>query len=143
MRSPSLAVLSDDVPPIAGHPAPTSISGQLGPANDADAAGLPRVLSPAEEADLLAIARVAMPAGNKLPAAGEAIIARNVGGRVNDSVIYQIAALGILRPLGDIIVVHHMDLGRLVSIARVEEEAIGPRAKDSRHETHLSRAGRT
>jgi carbonic anhydrase len=41
----------------------------------------------------------------------EVTVIRNVGGRVNDSVILQIAALGTLRPLGDILIVHHIDCG--------------------------------
>ena len=42
---------------------------------------------------------------------GEVTVIRNVGGRVNDSVILQIAALGTLRPLGDILIIHHVDCG--------------------------------
>jgi carbonic anhydrase len=41
----------------------------------------------------------------------EVTVIRNVGGRVNDSVILQIAALGTLRPLGDILIIHHIDCG--------------------------------
>jgi hypothetical protein len=32
---------------------------------------------------------------------------RHVGGRINDKVILQIATLGMIRPLGDILIVHH------------------------------------
>jgi carbonic anhydrase len=40
-------------------------------------------------------------------APGEATVLRNIGGRVNDHMLLQIAALGVLRPLGDVLIVHH------------------------------------
>lgn len=51
---------------------------------------------------------------------GEVTVIRNVGGRVNDSAILQIAALGTLRPLGDILVIHHVDCGA----TKVSEEGV-------------------
>jgi carbonic anhydrase len=44
-------------------------------------------------------------------APAEVTVIRNIGGRVDDSVILQIAALGALRPLGDILIIHHDDCG--------------------------------
>lgn len=41
----------------------------------------------------------------------EVTVIRNAGGRVNDNIILQIAALGALRQLGDILIIHHTDCG--------------------------------
>ena len=42
-----------------------------------------------------------------IPSHLEVTVYRHVAGRINDTVILQIASLGILRPLGDILIVHH------------------------------------
>lgn len=80
MRSPSLAVLPNDAPEVAGRHLPTlPVLPQTSP--DALPAGAPpaaspSVLSPSEERDLLALARVALPAGKKLPGAGPQSVAK-------------------------------------------------------------------
>jgi hypothetical protein len=35
------------------------------------------------------------------------IVYRHVGGRINDYVILQVSSLGLLRPVGDVLIVHH------------------------------------
>jgi len=54
----------------------------------------------------------------------EVTVIRNVGGRVNDSVILQIAALGTLRPLGDILIIHHIDCGATMFTEDVVKKAL-------------------
>jgi carbonic anhydrase len=38
----------------------------------------------------------------------EVTVIRNAGGRVNESIILQITGLGILRPIGDILIRHYI-----------------------------------
>jgi len=56
----------------------------------------------------------------------EVTVIRNVGGRVNDSIILQIAALSTLRPVGDILVIHHVDCGA----TKVREEWVRAKLTD-------------
>lgn len=56
-------------------------------------------------------------------APGEATVLRNIGGRVNDHMLLQIAALGVLRPLGDILIVHHE--GMLGKASNTAAAAVG------------------
>lgn len=55
-------------------------------------------------------------------APGEATVLRNIGGRVNDHMLLQIAALGVLRPLGDILIIHHE--GKLLQTSKCAPESV-------------------